>query len=97
MQEGREIELSDIPIARLNLFARSELTELATDSLLYRLFYESEDVLAEKGETKPEHPADMFIQTCEEVWKNKKLVLTKRRRGRFISLQYIGRVDGKLP
>ncbi|MBN1233294.1 MAG: hypothetical protein JXA60_08080 [Candidatus Coatesbacteria bacterium] len=91
-EEGLMMDIQDIPLAKITLFARSQLTELPEDSLLYKLFYKKEELLA-KDKTKPieNEVADIFIQTAEEVWKNKRIVLAKRRRGRFISWQNLGK------
>ena len=93
-QESLYMHIEDIPLAKITMFAKSQLTELPSDCLLYKLFYKVDELYAEgpKMNLGSDEAADLFIQTAEETWKNQRLVLTKRSRGRFISWQKIGDV-----
>ncbi len=94
-QAQREFALGPIPVERVLLFARSQVVRGQKKGLLHKLFFESEGgdlpwLLRETGD--PERDDDLEsrpVTLQEEVWRNHRLVVTKRRGGQFITWEKI--------
>ncbi len=91
---GRKMQVGSIPVEKVLFFAGREARSTDPDGLLYRLFYEENEnldlpfTLVEVPE--PEVEAQLGPLTVqEEVWKSHRLVVTKRRRGKFVSWEKI--------
>ncbi len=92
-----------LPIERIVVFARARMHRDFRHGLLYRIFYEHDDThihphFALKEEAREAADATEKGGTSgqtqptvrEENWLNRGLVLTKRKRGRFVSWVPIG-------
>ena len=95
-REEASIEDEPIPVDRVLLFARSQASLQRHKGLLHDLFYRSGPgldlpfVLRENDEApmaveEEERP----ITVQEEVWRNHRLVITKRAGGKFITWEKI--------
>ncbi|MBI4615043.1 MAG: hypothetical protein HY720_15630 [Planctomycetes bacterium] len=95
-QAHRPIEAGPVPIERVLLFARVERARSRKKGLLYKLFFADGPgldlpfVLREVEEEPDEDdPSRRPATVQEEVWRNHRLVVTKRRAGKFITWEKI--------
>ena len=93
-RSGKPLLAGAIPVEKVLFFAGHQVQQTERQGLLYRLFYEEREDLdlpftlvemAEEEEDDIRGP----LTLQEEVWQNHRLVVTRRRRGKFVSWEKI--------
>ena len=97
--EQHQLSPGPIPVEEVILFVESNKKEGITGGLLEALFYEDEQMgfmpfyaAVEKKKEKEEEEEDLSLEPSkiqEEMWSSFGFVMTKRRRGKFITWEKI--------
>ena len=97
--EQHQLSPGPIPVEEVILFVESNKKEGITGGLLETLFYEDEQMgfmpfyaAVEKKKEKEEEEEDLSLEPSkiqEEMWSSFGFVMTKRRRGKFITWEKI--------
>ena len=98
MDAGRHFESQPIPVDRVLVFARAQQVLAMEDSFLFRVFFEDDihhghddyTLQAQEPEnasraSDEDNPAKIQMET----WQGHRLVLTRRRHGRFVSWERV--------
>lgn len=92
----RKLDPIPLPIEKILIFAQEHAYEQDQKGLLYKIFYQDQEltnappffVVREKERAQPSLE-DKPTKVQEEVWSNFRLVITKRRGGKFITWEKI--------
>lgn len=96
LQAGRMFSSAPIPVDRVLVFARSQQLLEMEDSFLSRVFFDNQSTWGPSGYTLrgAEQPEKVLgdeepgkVQT--ETWNGHQLVITRRKRGRFVTWERI--------
>jgi hypothetical protein len=80
-------QLTTIPVEKIVLFSKTNqnpIQQMDKDSLIFKLFYRDEYIKNTPFEVLHQQ-AEAEVKTTEEIWRAHGIVITKRRRGKFIS------------
>ncbi|MBD3189883.1 MAG: hypothetical protein GF308_04530 [Candidatus Heimdallarchaeota archaeon] len=99
--EKHDLSPGPIPVEEIMLFAKDNKTEGITGGLLEALFFEEEQrgfmpFYTEIDEKIPKEPTEEKVtenehtKIQEEHWKSYGFVMTKRRRGKFVTWEKLG-------
>ena len=99
--EQHQLSPGPIPVEKVIMFVEQNKPEGITGGLLETLFFEDEQMgfmpfyasVEKKREDEPEDEDDLSLEPPkiqEEMWSSFGFVMTKRRRGKFITWEKIG-------
>lgn len=91
----RKLEPIPLPVEKILIFAQEHSYEQYQEGLLYRLFYQDQElsnappffVVREREDRRSLEDKPTKLQ--EEVWNNFRLVITKRKGGKFVTWEKI--------